>query len=101
MKKIYPVPNSNIHFLPILKDDESAIILLKVENDKFSSVQVELLGNSTSDFNDFLQENEKFDGKDNFLTYTRTYKMTLLCNFLLENFPFDTQTCVIKVCLAK
>ena len=60
-------------------------------------MQVQQSGTAFVEIDDFLQENEKFNGTDNALIYSRTYKMTLLCNFLLEKFPFDTQICYIVV----
>ena len=68
-----------------------------MKNDPYSSVQVQLFGKGLNDINEFLQENEKFNGSENALVYSRMYKMTLLCNFILGKFPFDTQTCYIKV----
>jgi len=47
--------------------------------------------------NEKLQEDEQYDGADNGIIYSRVYKMKLLCKFEQHNYPFDSQTCFIKV----
>jgi hypothetical protein len=68
-----------------------------VQNDYFSSLSVQQSSLGIHLFNEILQENIKFKGSKNFMIYSRTYKMDLVCEFEQQKFPFDTQTCSIKV----
>ncbi len=68
-----------------------------VENDHFSSLAIKQSGLGIHTLNEFLQENMQYKGSENFLIYLRTYKMDLDCEFEQRNFPFDFQTCSIKV----
>ena len=68
-----------------------------VENDHFSSITIQQNNPGTKIFNEFLQENIEYQGSENYLIYSRTYKMDLVCEFEQHNFPFDTQTCSVKV----
>jgi hypothetical protein len=73
-----------------------------IENDHFSSLTVQQSSLGIHRLNEFLQENMEFKGSENFLIYSRTYKMNLVCVFEQHNYPFDIQTCSIEVrkCLA-
>jgi hypothetical protein len=68
-----------------------------VENDHFSSLSVQQSSLGLHILNEFLQEDIQYLGFENYLIYSRTYKMDLVCEFDQHNFPFDTQTCSIKV----
>jgi len=68
-----------------------------VENDHFSSITIQQNNPGSKIFNEFLQENIEYQGSENYLIYSRTYKMDLVCEFEQHNFPFDTQTCSVKV----
>ena len=57
-------------------------------------------GNSSTEINEYLQENEVFDGSSNAMLFSRTYKMALHCNFQHQKYPFDTQRCSIKVSIS-
>jgi hypothetical protein len=70
---------------------------VQISNDPFSSLIVSNTGNSTITINKNLQENKEYDGSDNGITYSRVYKMKLLCIFEQQKYPFDLQTCFIKV----
>jgi hypothetical protein len=70
---------------------------VQISNDPFSSLIVNDTGNSTITFNGNLQEDKQYDGSDNGITYSRVYKMKLLCIFEQHKYPFDSQTCFIKV----
>jgi hypothetical protein len=69
----------------------------RIENDHFSSLIVQQSGPGIHKLNQVLQENMDFVGSENFLIYSRTYKMDLVCEFEQHNYPFDIQTCSIKV----
>jgi hypothetical protein len=68
-----------------------------VENDHFASLTVEQNGHGIQILNEFLQEEIQFKGSENFLIFSRTYKMDLVCEFEEHIYPFDVQTCSIKV----
>jgi hypothetical protein len=70
---------------------------VQISNDPFSSLIVNDTGNSTIIFNGNLQEDKQYDGSDNGIMYSRVYKMKLLCSFEQQKYPFDSQTCFIKV----
>jgi hypothetical protein len=69
----------------------------RVEKDHFSTLTVQQSGPGNHRLNEFLQENMEFKGSENFLIFSRTYKMDLVCEFEQHNYPFDIQTCSIKV----
>jgi len=68
-----------------------------MKEDEFSDIMVKHGGNSSTEINEYLQENEVFNGSSNAMLFSRTYKMALHCNFQHQNYPFDTQRCSIKV----
>ena len=68
-----------------------------VENDKFSTLTVLQNGTGLQKTNEHLQENMEYKGSENFLIFSRTYLMDFGCEFELHSYPFDTQTCTIKV----
>jgi hypothetical protein len=68
-----------------------------VENDHFSSLALKQSSPGIHRLNEFLQEEVQFKGSENFLIYLRTYKMDLFCEFEERIYPFDIQTCSIKV----
>jgi hypothetical protein len=70
---------------------------VQISNDPFSSLVVNNSGSSTIILNDNLQEDEQYHGFDNGITYTRVYKMKLLCIFEQHKYPFDSQSCFVKV----
>ena len=69
----------------------------QISNDAFSALMINQTGNATASLNSQLQEDEKYQGIDNNLIYSRCFKMKLLCNFEQHFYPFDSQTCSIKV----
>ena len=68
-----------------------------VVNDEFSSMAIHQDTPGIKTVNEYLQENIKYMGFENYLTYFRIYKMDLVCEFEQHNYPFDIQTCSIKV----
>ena len=46
---------------------------------------------------DIVQEINIFNGKNNRLTYERVYTKTFRCDFQLQLYPFDTQTCFVDI----
>jgi hypothetical protein len=68
-----------------------------VENDNFALLTIQQSGLGIQILNEFLQENIQYKGSDNYLSYSRTYKIDLVCEFEQHNYPFDVQTCSIKV----
>ena len=68
-----------------------------IEIDKFSVLTVLQNGTGLLETNEYLQENVKYKGSENFLIYTRTYLIDLSCEFEQHSYPFDSQTCSIQV----
>jgi hypothetical protein len=75
----------------------NSILDSQVAHDDFSTLMINQTGNATTVLNSYLQEDEMFNGTENSLVYFRSYKMTLLCEFQQQYYPFDYQTCTIKV----
>ncbi len=65
--------------------------------DDLSSVISKKKGPSILNSPEEIQDNEIFEGHDNPLVYNRTYELVLACNFKLEKYPFDYQSCFIDV----
>ena len=87
---------------------ENSIPEVQIKNDDFSSLTVKKEGNpevqnykifpqATNDFH----ESEKFTGESNPLVFARNYELKLGCEFMLHFYPFDTQTCFLKVIFIK
>jgi hypothetical protein len=72
--------------------DLSSIII-----DLYSSLTIQRQGEPSLLPPADLTENYIFKGSENPLMYNDTYDLNLHCNFLLVNYPFDTQKCTIKV----
>jgi hypothetical protein len=69
----------------------------QVKNDDFAVLKIDQKANGFLKVNDELQENLEYNGTLNNLQFSRSYKLSLLCDFELHFYPFDTQTCSIKV----
>jgi len=69
----------------------------QIKNDDFSSLMVDQNKNATKELNIYLQEDERYNGSENNLIYSRTYQIKLMCEFEQHNYPFDHQICKIKV----
>jgi tRNA U38,U39,U40 pseudouridine synthase TruA len=65
--------------------------------DDLSSMICQRKGPSTLSSPDEIEENESFEGDSNPMVYNRTYELELECNFHLEKYPFDYQSCFIDV----
>ena len=61
---------------------------------------VDARGKSMPKYNSMVQEYREFDGKDTVLIYSRTYKLSFVCDFDHHYYPFDTQKCPIQVPIA-
>jgi hypothetical protein len=83
-------------WIPNLIFDNSVGEML-IENDKFSVLTVLQNGTGLQKTNEYLQENIVYKGSENYLVYSRTYKMDLGCEFEQQSYPFDSQTCSIEV----
>jgi hypothetical protein len=71
---------------------------IQIKNDDFAILEINQNGTGILNFNkDNLKENLEFDGLSNNLMFSRSYKMSLICNFEQQNYPFDFQKCFIEV----
>jgi hypothetical protein len=95
-KNIIGVEERNKIWIPNLVFDNS-IKDFQIKNDGFSTLTINQTGNATTVLNLDLQEDQKYNGTDNNLIYSRCYKMNLLCDFELRFYPFDAQKCTIQV----
>ena len=68
-----------------------------IENDEFASVMILLESNPTLNSVSNLKENQLYKGSENPFVYERVYDLQLYCEFQLAMYPFDKQTCSIKV----
>ncbi len=76
---------------------ENSVKEMHVKNDEFSVLTIHQNGTGQQETNELLQENIVYKGSQNFLVYSRMYKMDLGCEFEQHSFPFDSQTCSIEV----
>ncbi len=68
-----------------------------IKNDEFAILKINQNGSAIHNINHNLQENLEYNGTTNNLIFLRNYKMNLICEFELQNYPFDYQTCPIEV----
>ena len=87
---------------------ENSIPEVKIQNDDFSSLTVKKEGNPEVQAYKIFpqattnsQESEKYSGESNPLVFARNYELKLGCEFMLHFYPFDTQTCFLKVIFMK
>ncbi len=71
--------------------------LSSIKVDLYSSLTIQRQGEPSLLPPADLTENYIFKGSENPLMYNDTYDLSLHCNFLLVNYPFDTQKCTIQV----
>ncbi|XP_066946136.1 uncharacterized protein [Macrobrachium rosenbergii] len=64
------------------------------------SLRVRRLSDPLPDNDENIFEDELFDGKKNSLIWLRKLTVTTSCQFDLEAFPFDTQSCSMSVLLS-
>jgi hypothetical protein len=84
-------------WIPNLVFDNS-IKDLQIKNDHFAILEINQNGTGILSFNkDNLKENLEFNGSSNNMMFSRSYKMSLICNFEQHNYPFDYQKCFIEV----
>jgi hypothetical protein len=84
-------------WIPNLVFDNS-IKDIQIRNDDFVILKINQNGaGNLSFYKDNLKENLEFDGLSNSLIFSRSYKMSLICNFEQHNYPFDYQKCFIEV----
>ena len=68
-----------------------------VRNEALSTLSIKKEGNFERKFSFEMNEYEEYDGKMTPFVYANTYDMKLMCELDLHFYPFDTQTCYIKV----
>ena len=59
-------------------------------------ILIDKVSDFTTDQSD-LYETTYFPGSENPILYSRTYALDFLCQFELQKYPFDTQTCRIII----
>ena len=59
--------------------------------------EYDVSGNPKLTRDNSLNKDELFMGDENPIVYSRFYSMTLNCDFILNNYPFDFQQCYIDV----
>ena len=68
-----------------------------ISRDTTAGLFMNRMGNPTLPDSASVYENLYFDGSENILLYRKDLELTLTCNFMLQNYPFDQQTCLIEV----
>ena len=68
-----------------------------ISRDTTAGLFMNRMGNPTLPDSSSVYENLYFDGSENILLYRKDLELTLTCNFMLQNYPFDQQTCLIEV----
>ena len=66
-------------------------------NEALSTINIEKEGNFEIKFNFHLNEYHEYHGITTPFVYENTFDMWFLCELDLHFYPFDTQTCFIKV----
>lgn len=75
------------------ENDDNVVI----RNDDHSMLEILALGKGhRNDIND-LHEAMLYEGTENLLIFTREMDVSLRCSYDLRNYPFDSQTCPIKL----
>ncbi|XP_068215954.1 uncharacterized protein [Palaemon carinicauda] len=85
-----------IPMLEFLGDGDTTSLV--VEQRK--SLRVRRLADPLPDNDENIYEDELFEGKENALIWLRKLTVTTSCQFNLEAFPFDTQSCSMSVLLS-
>ena len=85
-KKLWtpPIRFSNTQNGILLNDEEARMNVLREGNYALNDIKD-------------LHEARLFKGEENTLRYSREYKMDFECDFNLELYPFDTQTCTVAL----
>jgi hypothetical protein len=96
MKNIIGPEERDTVWIPNLVFDNS-IIDFHIQNDDFAVVRIHQMSAGVSSWNDELQENLEYNGTSNNLVFSRSYKLSLKCEFDQKEYPFDFQDCSIKV----
>ena len=65
----------------------------RIESDRSSVIKIERRGKAKTNFLDELDKHEIFSGADNPLNKESYFAITFDCNFEMEYYPFDIQTC--------
>ena len=60
----------------------------------YSKVFITREGNFVRAGLEFVDEAEIFEGSENKITISQTYRKRFQCTYLLHNFPFDTQVTI-------
>ena len=96
MKNIIGSEERDIVWIPNLVF-ENSIKESHIKNDEFAVIRIHQMSEGVLSWNDELQENLEYNGTSNNLVFTRSYKMSLKCEFDQKEYPFDFQECSIKV----
>jgi hypothetical protein len=75
----------------------NSLVETQIKNDGFSFIQVLREGEPTVNSPNKLNANEMYAGAENPFVYKRVYNLDLSCEFDLEDYPMDYQTCYICV----
>ena len=68
-----------------------------IANEALSTLSVKKDGSPERKFSFQLNEYEEYDGEMTPLVYGNMFDLKLMCELDLHFYPFDTQTCFIKV----
>ena len=68
-----------------------------MNRDETAGLFMNRIGQPTLPDSASVHENLYFAGSENILLYRKDLELTLACNFLLQHYPFDQQTCLIEV----
>ena len=60
----------------------------------YSKVFIKREGNFVRAGLEYVDEAEIFEGSENKITISQTYRKRFQCTYLLHNFPFDTQVII-------
>ena len=70
---------------------------IRSQNDKRTRMMVLKMMNGTFNEDGLLSEDiDIYEGSDNPITLTRVYNIKFLCDFQMQWYPFDTQTCFME-----
>ena len=86
---------SKIWIPPLIFNNTQKNVMVSL--DKTASLFVNKRGSHQIAKLSSINEDYFYMGSDNILLYRIDYKMTFSCVFLLQRYPFDTQTCQIEV----
>ena len=68
-------------------------------NDKKTIVYIEREGTFVNSDIGIIENTEIFKGDENMMTMSRIYNIEFMCEYQLHMYPFDTQTCYIRMAM--